>query len=243
MTAVKLRDALRAYDKTKHGEFGFLHAISATPDMLPLYLRRTDNDWLEGKVSERSAELLLPMPSDLEEYEFFLAEVKTACVLDDWLQEMEEEALLEKYTIGPGDLHNKVEIGEWLLYSMRELSNIFNREAYPPLTELMTRVRYGVRRELLDLVKLRNVGRARARSLFNNGVRTIDDVRAAELGRLARIPKIGDVLAKSLKEQVGDSSRQKRTSEAEAKSVEVQTETKIEKDAKTQSGQRKLMDF
>ena len=245
MTAVKLRDALRAYDKTVDGEFGFLHAISATPDMLPLYLRRTDNDWLESKVSERSAELLLPMPSDLEECEFFLAEIKTACVLDDWLQELEEEALLEKYTIGPGDLHNKVEIGEWLLYSMRELSNIFNREAYPPLTELMTRVRYGVRRELLDLVKLRNVGRARARSLFDNGVRTIDDVRAAELGRLARIPKIGDVLAKSLKEQVGDSPRQKRTSEAEAKPAVVQTETTIEKekDAKSQSGQRKLMDF
>jgi len=211
--------------------------------MRPLYLRRTDNDWLESKVSERSTELLLPIPTDMEEYEFFLAEVKTACVIDDWLQELEEEALLEKYTIGPGDLHNKVEISEWLLYSMRELSNIFNREAYPSLTELMTRVRYGVRRELLDLVKLRGVGRARARSLFDNRVRTLDDVRALELARLARIPKIGDVLAKSLKEQVGDSPRQKRTAEAEAKPEVAQTETKIEKENKSQSGQRKLMDF
>ncbi len=146
-------------------------------------------------------------------------------------------------TIGPGDLHNKVEIGEWLLYSMRELSNIFNREAYPPLTELMTRVRYGVRRELLDLVKLRGVGRARARSLFDHGVRTLDDVRAVEFGRLARIPKIGDLLAKSLKEQVGDSRIPKKATGAETMPLAPQADVIPGKEAKSQSGQRKLMDF
>jgi helicase len=75
------------------------------------------------------------------------------------------------------------------------------------LTELMVRVRYGVRRELLDLVKLRGVGRARARSMFDHGVKTLDDVRAIEIGALARIPKMGDALAKSIKEQVGASPR------------------------------------
>ncbi len=170
-----------------------------------------------------------------------MAEVKTACVLDDWLQELEEEALLEKYTIGPGDLHNKVEIGEWLLYSMRELSNIFNREAYPPLTELMTRIRYGVRRELLELVKLRGVGRARARSLFDNGVRTFEDVRELEIGKLARIPKIGDILATSLKEQVGDSRRPKKEKDGPPPTPQVNAPT--EKEKRSQSGQRKLMDF
>jgi helicase len=120
---------------------------------------------------------------------------------------MEEDPLLEKYGIGPGDLRNKVELGEWLLYSMRELANIFNKDAYAPLTELMVRVRYGVRRELLDLVKLRGVGRARARSMFDHGVRSLDDVRAIEVARLARIPKVGDALAKSIMEQVGGDPR------------------------------------
>ncbi len=206
ISAVKMRDALRAF-RPGMGAFGFIHAACATRDMLPLYLRRSDNDWLETKVVEKGADLLLPIPADLGEYEFFLAEVKTACVIDDWLEEMEEEPLLEKYGIGPGDLRNKVEMGEWLLYSMRELANIFNKDAYAPLTELMVRVRYGVRRELLDLVKLRGVGRARARSMFDHGVRSLDDVRAIEVARLARIPKVGDVLAKSIKEQVGGDPR------------------------------------
>jgi helicase len=206
MSAVKMRDALRAF-RPGMGPFGFIHAACATRDMLPLYLRRSDNDWLETKVVEKGADLLLPIPADLGEYEFFLAEVKTACVLDDWLEEMEEDPLLEKYGIGPGDLRNKVEMGEWLLYSMRELANIFNKDAYAPLTELMVRVRYGVRRELLDLVKLRGVGRARARSMFEHGVRSLDDVRSIEVARLARIPKIGDALAKSIKEQAGGDPR------------------------------------
>jgi helicase len=106
----------------------------------------------------------------------------------------------------------------------------------------MTRVRYGVRRELLDLVKLRGVGRSRARSLFDNGVRTLDDVRELEFGRLARIPKIGDILAKSLKEQVGD-SRRPRMAEGERKPPAPQAKAEQEKEAKSQAGQRKLMDF
>ncbi len=56
------------------------------------------------------------------------------------MDETQEEKILEVMGIGPGDLRNKVELGKWLLYSMRELSNLFNKEAYPVLTELMTRM-------------------------------------------------------------------------------------------------------
>lgn len=234
MSAVKMRDALRAF-RLGMGPFGFIHAACATRDMLPLYLRRSDNDWLETKVVEKGADLLLPIPADLGEYEFFLAEIKTACVLDDWLEEMEEEPLLEKYGIGPGDLRNKVEMGEWLLYSMRELANIFNKDAYAPLTEIMVRMRYGVRRELLDLVKLRGVGRARARSMFDHGVRSLDDVRAIEVARLAHIPKIGDALAKSIKEQTGGDPRK-----AEPPAGPKQEELNLDEKG---GSQRSLFDF
>ncbi|MGD1061519.1 MAG: helix-hairpin-helix domain-containing protein, partial [Methanomassiliicoccales archaeon] len=210
-SAVKLRDALRAY--ATQGEFGFLHAVCSTPDMLALYLRRSDYDWLERKLVELEKDLLLPMPTDLSQYDFFLGEVKTAMVLQDWLLEMEEEPLLEKYGIGPGDLRSKVELGEWLLYSMRELSNIFNKDAYPVLTEMMTRIKYGVKAELLDLVRLRGVGRARARSLSHHGLRTLDDIRAIDESKLARIPKIGDAVARSIKEQLGQMPQRQKKEE------------------------------
>ena len=54
--------------------------------------------------------------------------------------------------------------------------------------------------------------------------------------------KIGDILAKSLKEQVWDASRRMKP-EGKAKPEVSQTETMVEKEPKSQSGQRKLIDF
>jgi len=231
LSAIRLRDALNAY-KEESSSFGLLHAVCSTPDMLNMYLRRGEYEVMEEIFMRRSGELLLPAPDDLTEYEFFLSELKTACALEEWIGEFEEDDILKRYNMGPGDLKNKVEVGEWLLYSMRELSNIFNKNAYPQLTELMTRVRYGVRKELLDLVKLRGVGRVRARVLFDRGFKTLSDVRAAEVTALARFPKIGEALAKNMKAQVGDTPTR-----IEKREKEIETTSAVE------NGQRRLTDF
>jgi helicase len=237
LTAVKLRDALRNF-KPGGSPFGLLHAVCSSPDMLTMYLKRSDYEWVEEVYATREGELLLP-PGDLDEFDFYLAELKTACSIDDWIMEMEEDELLKKYGIGPGDLRNKMDVGEWLIYSMRELSNIFNKDAYPVLTELMVRIRYGVRPELLDLVRLRGVGRARARSLFNHGIRSVEDIQNVDPVRLARIPKIGDSVAKSLLSQVGG-SRFRKDEEVPAEEIE---EVVIEEKRPSDGKQRSLLDF
>lgn len=119
------------------------------------------------------------------------------------MEEIEEDSLLKRFNMGPGDLRNKVEVGEWLLYSMRELASIFNKNAYPPLTELMYRIRYGVKGELMDLVKLRHLGRVRARALFDRGFRGPQELKEADVDALSRIPGIGEGMARRIKEQVG----------------------------------------
>ncbi|NLK25402.1 MAG: DEAD/DEAH box helicase [Euryarchaeota archaeon] len=239
LTATKLRDALRNF-KPDSSYFGLLHAICSSPDMLTMYLRRSDYDWVEEVMLARGQELLLPPPEDMDEYDFYLAELKTACSLDDWIQEMEEDMLLKKYGMGPGDLRNKVDVGEWLIYSMRELSNIFNKDAYPVLTELITRIRYGVRPELLELVRLRGIGRARARSLYDHGVRGVEDLRTVDPVRLARLPKIGNAVAKSLLEQVGVRAHDLEAKTAKTVAEEVKTEEVVRP---TDNGQRSLFDF
>ncbi|OPX67067.1 MAG: putative ski2-type helicase [Methanomassiliicoccales archaeon PtaB.Bin215] len=241
LTAVKLRDALKAF-KPGSSYFGLLHAVCSTPDMMTMYLKRSDYQWVEEVLLQREEDLLIEPPEDLTELDFYLAELKTACSLDDWVQEMEEDELLKKYGMGPGDLRNKVDVGEWLIYSMRELSNIFNKDAYPMLTEMMTRIRYGVKPELLDLVRLRGIGRARARSLFNHGVRDVEQMRNVDIIRLARIPRIGDAIAKNLKDQVttGRLSREvKDTHDEPVQEVRVDTSKEEAKSSK----QRSLLDF
>ena len=54
--------------------------------------------------------------------------------------------------------------------------------------------------ELLPLVKLRGIGRVRARMLYNNGFRKIADLRKASLQQIERV--IGSKVAESVKKQV-----------------------------------------
>jgi hypothetical protein len=67
-------------------------------------------------------------------------------------------------------------------------------------------------------------------------------VRELELGKLARIPKIGDILALNLKQQVGD-VRQRKRPESEGTAEATKIEARVEKEPKSQAGQRKLIDF
>ena len=69
----------------------------------------------------------------------------------------------------------------------------------------MTRIRYGVKGELTELVSLRGVGRTRARKLFDSGIRNKSDIISVPEKELAAIPGIGPALAKSLKQQTGAS--------------------------------------
>ena len=61
-------------------------------------------------------------------------------------------------------------------------------------------MKYGVKDELLPLVKLEGIGRVRARKLFSAGIRTLDDLRKMPVESLARI--LGPKLASNIKAQL-----------------------------------------
>ena len=194
LSAVKMRDTLR---KPRDDPMFHLWSICTTPDMPKLYLRRGDYAWVEQKIEE--AEFAFP----IEDYDFFLAEVKTAALLDDWIAERTEEEVTKKFGIGPGDVRRMTDQAEWLIYSMAELGRIFNKKKVRALTRLTTRVQYGVKEELLELISLRGVGRVRGRALHQRGFKTLRDLQKANPNDLARIATIGPTLAMKIKEQVG----------------------------------------
>ena len=67
---------------------------------------------------------------------------------------------------------------------------------------LRKRIVYGIKHELIDLVRIRNVGRIRARILYKNGYKNRTALKKAPLEKLAEIDKIGMTIAKSIKSQV-----------------------------------------
>ncbi len=224
LSGVKLREALEFPMKNSANvtHFSFLHAICTTPDMSKanMYLKKDDYEPIMLVAMQRDSELLKKRPRKYDEdYDFFLSEIKTACLFDDWTAEAPENTIAEKYEIGPGDIRTKVEYAEWLLYSMKELARLFNPSLVRPLENSLERVKYGVRDELLELVSLRGIGRKRARSLYLHGFKTLGDLLISDEKMIASVDLVGPVLARSIKEQVeklaSRSSRIDDTHEAE----------------------------
>jgi helicase len=136
------------------------------------------------------------------EYDDFINSIKTALFFKDWVDEIDEESLLEKYNIRPGEIKYKLDNADWLLYAAEELSRILKmQDVIKEIVKVRLRVRYGVKEELLALLKLKGIGRVRARKLYFNKIKTIGDVKKAELGTLIQI--LGRNVALNVKEQVG----------------------------------------
>ena len=119
------------------------------------------------------------------------------------MDEKSEEEMTERYDVGPGDIRAKVETGRWILYSMRELARLLRYDCVDRLDVLSRRVEEGIKEELLDLVRLRGIGRVRARNLFNSGYKNQAQLAGADPDRLSRVPKIGPKVAELILKQVG----------------------------------------
>jgi helicase len=81
-----------------------LLGISSTPDMPSLY------------VSDSESFPYIP-PSHLP-FRSEPEQMKVALILRDWIEELPEEAIVEKYHIWPADIRNRVETAKWLSHSL-----------------------------------------------------------------------------------------------------------------------------
>lgn len=156
---------------------------------------------IEKKVWEIQENLPFSIPAEFDlEYEEFLKEMKMALILKEWIEEKEEKEICESFNITPGELHSRLEIVDWLLYSAKELSKILNleREKIIEIEKLRRRVYYGIKEELLELVRAKWIGRKRARVLFNHGIETLEKLRKLSEKDLANILK-SKKIAKKIK--------------------------------------------
>ena len=207
VSGVIIRDALRR--KTAYiTELSLLHMIAHTPDMGPV-LRPYSRELEEISVfmEEHRTELLVDIPNEWEDrisYEQFLGEVKTAMTLYAWIEEMTEDGIIERFRAQPGDLYRTIENAKWLLHATHELATLLkNKQVLPQTLALRERVEKGVKKELLPIVKLEGVGRARGRIIYNAGYKTLEDIKTAPIEDLMNLPLIGPRVAKKIKEQVG----------------------------------------
>jgi helicase len=208
LSGVIIRDALQSKPSFLT-EFSLLHLVSHTPDMGPImrpYQREMDN--LAVQTEDHKQELFMEPPDQWRDqigYAEFLGEVKTAMVMNNWIEELPEEKIIERFNVQPGDLYRTIETAKWLLHAIDELSPVVakNKEVSALSHELVERVSKGIKKELLPIVQLEGVGRVRGRIIFNAGYQTIPDLKRASIEELTNMPSVGPKLAKKIKEQVG----------------------------------------
>lgn len=174
-------------ERETYADTGLLQLICSTPDMPRLYVRNADQTQLDRMINEHEEDLWIPMPDDEDEAESYYRAIKTAMLLNDWTDELPDAKICERYSVGPGDVFGMVESVNWLLHASGELSRMFAGAFHTQIREYEICMKNGIRRELLPLVKLRGIGRVRARRLFNNQIVSPDAVVAAGIDTVSAI--------------------------------------------------------
>ncbi|NYT06408.1 MAG: ATP-dependent DNA helicase [Methanomicrobiales archaeon] len=172
-------------DAGSYSDIGLLQLLCRTPDMYTLYVRKQDLPVLEKFYFGHEEELWTEFA--YEDGESYFQSLKTAMLLLDWVSEVSETAICERYGVGPGDIHNAVEGIAWLVHAASRLASMMAADFERPIHELEIRIKHGIKHELLPLVQLKGIGRVRARRLFNNSITTPADLRRAGIDAVGAI--------------------------------------------------------
>ena len=196
LTATYFRDSIENVSKKGKHTLGFLHVITNCEEFFPKFsLRNKDYQIASLMIENHASELLEP----ISEYDCS----RSLIALQSWITESSETSLSDALGIESGDMHRMVETANWLTYCLREIAKHVERaDLLEELENLRRRIVYGIREELLDLVKVKGIGRVRARILFKHQIKTIDDLSKISVNKLAEIDKIGLTLANNIKSEL-----------------------------------------
>ena len=204
LTARHLLDSLANYNESKNA-FSLLQMISHTLEMRPLLrIKAKERGYVENELVQRQEYLLREEISAFDmEYDEFLNSIKTALFFDSWIAENKEDFLLENFGIRPGEIRYKQETADWLLYASEELSKIQDyKKTVRDIHKLRLQIKHGVKEELLPLLKLKGIGRIKARKLYSNNLKNLGDIKKVDLVTLGQL--LGKNTAAGIKKQLGE---------------------------------------
>ncbi len=233
-----IRSVMASRKGEEFSALGMVHLLCMTPDMFRFYLKAADGKLVDEVVTDRGDEIWFEECSE----EFFAA-VKTALVVEAWANEVPEDMIAEQFGVGAGDIHAAVENLKWLLHAGSRIAHEFVPEFEEGMKILEIRAANGVREELIPLISLKGIGRVRARRLFARGIRTPEELIAANRADVVAI--LGAGVAESVLAAAG---RKRKRGEGKADTVEerikeVREEVNIEAKERKVVTQPTLFDF
>ncbi len=193
---------------SNHDEFSLLSLISNCTEMKFLVsVRESEIENLTKIYYKNKDKFLFEVPEEFDiEFEYFLNTLKLTLVLQDWINEETEEKIFEKYKIAPGELRVILDNADWLLYSMQELCILIGKlDVLKKIRKLRIRIKYGIKEELIELIRIEGIGRVKARKLYNSGIKDILTLKKVPLITLEIL--LGPKTARKVKEIIEDENK------------------------------------
>ena len=206
-----VRRVFRNDEEIPFTEEGLLYLITSTDDFMNFWWKDSEYEKLLEKASMIDHELL----NNKELEDIHLSRIKSTMVLSDWIEEFEHRELEKRHNVMPGDLRTRIELAEWLLFSAKQIlfydkkfDNTYSNSktiVMERIENLRKRIRYGCKKELLNLVTLPNIGRKRARDLVNLGLQRPNEIlklTSNDKNKLLSLPGWGPKLLEKLVQRI-----------------------------------------
>ncbi|RLG88114.1 MAG: DEAD/DEAH box helicase, partial [Thermoprotei archaeon] len=179
----------------------YLHIIALTPDFGRV--RITGYRGLREEALALAEEGYIPLPDEVDvDFWEWLRGFKIARILESWIEEFDEDYIVTRYNIGPGDLATLIDTASWLVHASSVICGATHmREHSKNLEILSMRVEKGVKEDVIELTRIKGIGRVRARILANMGIKTIQDLLKVPERKLAELPTFGEKVAKTIIEE------------------------------------------
>ncbi len=195
VTAIMFLEALSK--EGKKGDLYYLVLAAMTPDFSRVRVVKYRE--LEEEANIYLEDGKIPPPMRGVSYYDWLRAYKVGRVLNAWIQEVSEDRIIDEFKVGAGDLRSYVETAEWITYSGSKVCEAKSlREHSLTLAKLSLRIKHGVKDELLDLVRIKGIGRKRARSLYEMGIKSVEELAKTDPSKLSKLPSFGDLVAKNV---------------------------------------------
>ena len=196
----------------KPREFYLLFLITMTPDYMRSkpYINSRLVDYYENEAIILAEDNIIPKPENFmgEYYDYYMYKLWAqafvhAKMLHDWINEVDEDTISEKYGIGPGDIYSARDTASWIASALSKVARTMNLLGLgEALDKLSIRLEYGVKEDALELIKIQGIGRVRARTLINHGIRTLKDLAKTPPSILENLPGFGPRIVRLIYEQL-----------------------------------------
>lgn len=184
----------------------WLHLLTKTSIFPKYYLQTREYSAVLAFIDRYSDHFIMEQVWEPHDPQFpeFAKEIKMTMILFDWISEVPQHEINERYNIGLGDIHRIIDAALWILRGFQRIARLEKDETpnlehlEGDLTELSYRIKYGIKTGLVSFVQIPGIGRIRARKIHQAGYQSLKSLKGASIEDLSRIPLIGPHTAQAI---------------------------------------------